>query len=152
MSSARCMQRKRRLDASPQQRLIRPATCKPVNFQGAGAARPEPHAGCRPAASSSQRPEWNATTKVPATFDKFCSKETLKRERVIRKATRKSGRFVKAVVKMDPKEATEPRPPGDMAPLMLPDYSFLFKKACFSPNCSDAGHFQCWPLKKARRL
>ncbi|XP_065293003.1 uncharacterized protein [Dermacentor albipictus] len=142
---------KRRLQASPQQRLMRPSRCKPVNFQGhfcSGGARPDRHAGCRPAASSSQRPEWNDSTKVPATFDKFCTKEAHKRERASAKAPRRTGRGADGLVEMDPKgEATKSRTPGGLAPLELPDFSFLVKKGCFSPDCSDPSHFQCYPKK-----
>ncbi|XP_070384832.1 uncharacterized protein [Dermacentor albipictus] len=34
-----------------------------------------------------------------------------------------------------------------LAPLELPDFSFLFKKGCFSPDCSDPSHFPCCPKK-----
>ncbi|XP_070390601.1 uncharacterized protein [Dermacentor albipictus] len=157
MSPACGLKRKRCLEASPQQRPLRPSRCMPVIFQGgfcSGGARPDKHAGCRPAASSCQRSQWNDSTKVPATFDKFCTKQTHKREPAFAKAPRKTGRGADALVKMDPKgEATTSRTPGGLAPLKLPDYSFLFKKPCFSPLCSDPdAHFQCWPVKKSRRL
>ncbi|XP_070390600.1 uncharacterized protein [Dermacentor albipictus] len=157
MSSACCLNRKRRLEAAPQQRPLRPSSCRPVNFQGhlcSGGARPDRHAGCRPAASSSQCPEWNDSTKAPATFDEFCTKEAHKRERAFAKAPRKTGRGADALVKMDPKgEATKSRTPDGLAPLKLPDFSFLFKPVCFSPVCSDPdGHFQCYPLKKGSQV
>ncbi|XP_054920066.1 uncharacterized protein [Dermacentor andersoni] len=157
MSPACCMKRKRRLQASPQQRLFRPSSYKPGNFHGhfgVDEARVDRHAGCRPAASPSQRPEWNDSTKVSATFDNLCKKETHKKERALTKAHRKTRRGAEARVKMDPNgEATKSSTPYGLAPLKLPDYSFLFKPVCFSPDCSDAdGHFQCWPLKRARIL
>nr|XP_054919344.1 uncharacterized protein LOC129380989 [Dermacentor andersoni] len=106
MSSASCMKRKRRLQASPQQRL-RSSSYKPVIFQGhfsSDKARADRHAGCRPAASASQCPEWNDSIKVPATFDKFCRKEMHKKERAFAKAPRKTGQGAEARVRMDPNE------------------------------------------------
>ncbi|XP_065293052.1 uncharacterized protein [Dermacentor albipictus] len=98
-----------------------------------GGARPDGHAGCRPAASSSQCPEWNDSTKVPATFDKFCTKEAHKRERAFSKAPRKTGRGADALVKMDPKgEATKSRAPCGSAPLELPDFFPLQERMLLS--------------------
>ncbi|XP_037571962.2 uncharacterized protein LOC119454015 [Dermacentor silvarum] len=157
MPSACCTKRKRHLEASVQQRLFMSSSYKSVTFQGtfsSDKSRVDRHAGCRPAASASQRPEWNDSTRVSAPVDKFCRKETYNKTRAFAKAARKTGQDADARVKTDTmEEATKsPRTSGLLA-FKLPDFSFLFKPVCFSPDCSDVDrHFQAWPQKKARKF
>lgn len=123
---------------------------RPVNFQGHRSARADRHTGCKAAASSAQacgRPAWDDSTKIShADRRSLCSSA---RKDKFTKAAKKSSSDSGAAKKKDKQmEAPGPEKTSGGPATGLPEFSFLFKPACFSPDCSDSeNHFPVLPKK-----
>ncbi|XP_037529648.1 uncharacterized protein LOC119406928 isoform X2 [Rhipicephalus sanguineus] len=145
---ARRMERKLSL-----QKINTTSCCRTLqDSRPTGSRTEDRHAACKaaPTPSGFIGPEWNDSTRISPRDRKPCRNWVQSKKNTFTKSTKKAEQGGGSQEKTKDTQrgtTTSPRTSGQPT-IKLPDFSFLFKPTCFSPECSDmANHFPIWPQK-----